>query len=325
MSGVLMKNLCEVKDIKYDLIPYNYESLLLNLSLYSHLLFCDISPEYSWIEVNWKGICDNNIHIEIYDHHKSQIDNIEKIFKKIKGINLDFRDYSIYDGHTCGCKVFLNNHKDIFGNKYWDAIISIISSYDTWTFDNNKYLKENEFAGFLNKQSIIDFYSYLLLLNMEQLENFMCINFFSPYINLQSYEAVPYTFKSLLNGFIKNGSLITKRNDIINREEIKKGYYGDDIVIFNGTHSANTGKIIEEIYGKVIVSVAIKINFSINKTIFSIRSYDENKFDASNFCKLFGGGGHPGASGFSLNLKDGFELFTDNRLIGAITDMIIWK
>jgi oligoribonuclease NrnB/cAMP/cGMP phosphodiesterase (DHH superfamily) len=327
MSGILMKNYCEAKDIEYDLIGYDYESLIIDLSLYSHLLFCDVSPEFSWVEKNWNDIYNNDIYIEIYDHHKSQSENNFKILKKYEeiGHTLKFDNYSIYDGYTCGCQIFLNNYKDIFKNKYWETIINIITSYDTWTFTENSYLKNNELIKSLDKESIINFYSYLLLFDIDDLEKLMNDRFFSAYIKLESYEIVPFSFKLILKEFITNGDLICKRNDVINKEEIKKGHYSNDIIIFNGTHSANTEKIIEEIYGKVIVSVGVKIDFSINKILFSLRSHDENKFNASNYCKIFGGGGHTGAAGFSLDLNHGFKLLKDDKIIGSITDMIIWK
>lgn len=92
-------------------------------------------------------------------------------------------------------------------------------------------------------------------------------------------------------------------------------YYGETgdharYAIHNGMgilHSQLGGKIVKHF--NVDFSIGYRIKRDI--VVFNVRSRDESKMNAKTFCKIYGGGGHPNASGFRLPLSNGLKLIAE--------------
>lgn len=92
-------------------------------------------------------------------------------------------------------------------------------------------------------------------------------------------------------------------NSFYSDEQLRKVNYA----IFNGMHFLRN-EISTILYEKHDVDMVIGWSVRGKEIIFSVRSPDPEKYSVKRFAEAYGGGGHPAAAAFSLQLEKGMEL-----------------
>jgi oligoribonuclease NrnB/cAMP/cGMP phosphodiesterase (DHH superfamily) len=270
-----------IKNIsKYsDIIDYNHgEDILKKLKLkkidlknYSHLIITDLSFSFEIMNFFYKKFKENLIWI---DHHKRITDELEKEFSKQKIKITGIRDFK----HAACFLVWKFFKKDA------PDFVKYVQDMDLWTFklENSKEFIAgiDTFKGPFTKKNI---------------------NFILKFIDVDYFN--------------KQKQKIIERGKIIQEHQIKhvkEQLFSGKIIDFFGNKAFVVNSIfIPGVFAEVIFkekkykSAEILIiwykDHNTNKFKFSLRRRENSKVDLSLIAKKLGGGGHPAASGFTLN------------------------
>ncbi|NCP72153.1 hypothetical protein GW835_02050 [archaeon] len=270
-----------IKNIsKYsDIIDYNHgEDILKKLKLkkidlknYSHLIITDLSFSFEIMNFFYKKFKENLIWI---DHHKRITDELEKEFSKQKIKITGIRDFK----HAACFLVWKFFKKDA------PDFVKYVQDMDLWTFklENSKEFIAglDTFKGPYTKKNI---------------------NFILKFIDIDYFN--------------KQKQKIIERGKIIQEHQIKhvkEQLFSGKIIDFFGKKAFVVNSIfIPGVFAEVIFkekkykSAEILIiwykDHNTNKFKFSLRRRENSKVDLSLIAKRLGGGGHPAASGFTLN------------------------
>jgi oligoribonuclease NrnB/cAMP/cGMP phosphodiesterase (DHH superfamily) len=270
-----------IKNIyKYsDIIDYDHgEDILkklklkkINLKNYSHLIITDLSFSFEIMNFFYKKFKENLIWI---DHHKRITDELEKEFFKQKIKITGIRDFK----HAACFLVWKFFKKDA------PDFVKYVQDMDLWTFklENSKEFIAglDTFKGPYTKKNI---------------------NFILKFIDIDYFN--------------KQKQKIIERGKIIQEHQIKhvkEQLFSGKIIDFFGNKAFVVNSIfIPGVFAEVIFkekkykSAEILIiwykDHNTNKFKFSLRRRENSKVDLSLIAKRLGGGGHPAASGFTLN------------------------
>jgi oligoribonuclease NrnB/cAMP/cGMP phosphodiesterase (DHH superfamily) len=270
-----------IKNIsKYsDIIDYNHgEDILKKLKLkkiylknYYHLIITDLSFSFEIMNFFYKKFKENLIWI---DHHKRITDELEKEFSKQKIKITGIRDFK----HAACFLVWKFFKKDA------PDFVKYVQDMDLWTFklENSKEFIAgiDTFKGPFTKKNI---------------------NFILKFIDVDYFN--------------KQKQKIIERGKIIQEHQIKhvkEQLFSGKIIDFFGNKAFVVNSIfIPGVFAEVIFkekkykSAEILIiwykDHNTNKFKFSLRRRENSKVDLSLIAKKLGGGGHPAASGFTLN------------------------
>lgn len=109
---------------------------------------------------------------------------------------------------------------------------------------------------------------------------------------------------SILNSFIKNPDNISIRRDkLMKTEDAPKVIYA----VYTGIYIL-ASELASEIYNKLGVDLTIDWRAKEDLIKFSVRSKNPAKISAKEFCKQYGGGGHPASASFALPTDAGLNL-----------------
>lgn len=292
MSAYLMEIMFKYQLDNGDakLYPYNYESeadWMTNPNI-NHYLFIDVTPDEKWYNDKCNSIGD--FEINIYDHHISKKDMVMSI--------ADDRVNYWFDEHQAGCELFFGFNKQLFRKNlsinYFNVIeecVRIFGRFDTWSFT-----KYNE-AG---KNIILAFQTYFETYN--------------------DYETFKKEFSSLnimsdIGDVIKYGELHIDKIKINNLMLIDNGKYSNELktLIYNGYPNYWLKEQANNVIGKPIdFYIGYRIDLKENKMSFSIRSETESVLPIA---KKFSGGGHNLAGGFRVDIKTGFQILGNPKIL----------
>lgn len=289
-------------DVYFDEIyPYNYEkdAQWMQDKDILDIYFVDVTPPIEWVENN------PNINIYIFDHHPV-VDN----FKKFSNCNV------YYNPNLSGCEICLDYFNSQVPDKIYQLSVyvkwlkyftGIIGDYDTWRFTE-------QYSG--HQKEVLAIHEYikeLLLGDYKEFEN--AIN---EVINFNRIELID-SIKDIGAAIVKikekqamynleHLMLVTK--PVVKTNEYDKTYFLE--FYFEGYPDYYLQKLIQRNYKDVDVRyTGFKVQLDKGIINFSTRSLSTNKLkehSAQALSQEHGGDGHLHAAGFSLPLKDGFEL-----------------
>ena len=290
-------------DIYFDEIyPYNYEKYTKWIQE-GHgifdIYFVDVTPPIEWVENN------PNIKIHIFDHHP-----VAESFKKFTNCNVH------YNPNLSGCEICLDFFHSQVPSKIYNLSVDtkwlkyftgIIGDYDTWRFTEqysghqkevlaiNEYIKELILGDYSEFESTIN---EVIIVNRIELIDYIR-DTGAAIIKIKEKRAM-HIYEHLM--------CVTK--PVVKTDEYDKTYFLE--FYFEGYPDYYLQKLIQRNYKDVDVRYTGFI-IQLDKGIinFSTRSLSTNKnseHSARALAQEYGGDGHLHAAGFSLLLKDGFEL-----------------
>jgi len=266
-SAFVAKLFLEEAGEHVELIPKRLDGKPLDVKNFKNknVLMVDIVCE------NFKEIKENCESLIILDHHKTNQD-------KLAGI-----DYAYFDMNKSGVGLTW----EYFFYKEMPLFLECIQDRDLWTWKNEK--SRNfcdglyELMDFTNQDFTIFYklYSKYLLDNTDK-------NEFKKYYELG--ETLNLVKIKNIHGIVKYNSVLYLAT--INNKEYK-------IYIYNVSHNiaSDIGNYVMEKLDCDFV-VLWRYNHVDELYNYSLRSVN-NKTDVSSICKIYGGGGHHNAAGFS--------------------------
>lgn len=298
-----------------DFYSYNYEKnpSFMEENIYNQYIFVDCCPEIEFIKKLQRY--NVNFLIKIFDHHVDRIDELKKYYHSIKenysNIIIDF----ITKGNdTCGSKLFYDYNFEKLENKIqfkvFTKIIKYIDYYDTWKWDK---LDENDSKNQKFKTNILSFNTYIQTLITH-------VNYFYALIDSTCTD-------ENLNSILDIGKLLmeVQKNNVINYLKNALFLKLSNTIIFEGIPNNFTYEIICKTYGLSENEYCMYIGYTINLDKqyikFSVRTRNSSNpvcNKAIDFAKMFGGGGHENATGFTVS----FENYNE---IGTIIEKVISK
>lgn len=298
-----------------DFYSYNYEKnpSFMEENIYNQYIFVDCCPEIEFIKKLQRY--NVNFLIKIFDHHVDRIDELKKYYHSIKenysNIIIDF----ITKGNdTCGSKLFYDYNFEKLENKIqfkvFTKIIKYIDYYDTWKWDK---LDKNDSKNQMFKTNILSFNTYIQTLITN-------VNYFYALIDSTCTD-------EKLNSILDVGKLLmeVQKNNVINYLKNALFLKLSNTIIFEGIPNNFTYEIICKTYGLSENEYCMYIGYTINLDKqyikFSARTRNsENPIcnKAIDIAKMFGGGGHEDAAGFTVS----FENYNE---IGTIIEKVISK
>lgn len=304
-----------------DFFQYNYEKnpSFMEENIYNQYIFVDCCPEIEFIEKLQKY--NVNFLIKIFDHHVDRIAELKKYYHSIKenypNIIIDF----ITKGSdTCGSKLFYDYNFEKLENKkiqlkVFSRLLNYVDYYDTWKWD--KLDKNNRYIMF--KRNILAFNAYIQTLITN-------VNYFYVLID-STCTGTDTDTNEKLNSILDFGKLLldVQKNNVINYLKNALFLKSSNTIIFEGVPNNFTYEIIRKTYGLSKNSYCMYIGYTINLdkqyVKFSVRSANTENTNcnkAIDIAKMFGGGGHEDAAGFTVP----FENYNE---IGTIIENVISK
>lgn len=298
-----------------DFYSYNYEKnpSFMEENIYNQYIFVDCCPEIEFIKKLQRY--NVNFLIKIFDHHVDRIDELKKYYHSIKenysNIIIDF----ITKGNdTCGSKLFYDYNFEKLENKIqfkvFTKIIKYIDYYDTWKWDK---LDKNDSKNQMFKTNILSFNTYIQTLITH-------VNYFYALIDSTCTD-------EKLNSILDIGKLLmeVQKNNVINYLKNALFLKLSNTIIFEGIPNNFTYEIICKTYGLSENEYCMYIGYTINLDKqyikFSVRTRNSSNpvcNKAIDIAKMFGGGGHEDAAGFTVS----FENYNE---IGTIIEKVISK
>ena len=259
----------------------SYKELVDKMSLaeYSNLYVLDFSIPIETI----KEIQKNNerIHITILDHHKTAFENY---FGRSPDPGEKYIGYVenalVYlDMNESGASLAYRHFVDPLGEWNLPLFIRYVRDYDLWKFEL-EYTKE---LNAVFKEEVVNIATASIFLD-----------------DLQK----PDVFVST----VKKGVEILKNNEIVvsqlaaAKQSIDIGGYFVYVAVV--PHKKYVSRVAESIIEENAFGVAALIDVENNSIEWSLRSRSE--FDVSEVARLFNGGGHKNAAGFTTPLSEDF-------------------
>lgn len=296
MSGYLLNQVYD-NTIMYG---YNYqpEADWMNIN-HDTYIFGDITPPIEWLQKKLDVLKSGKVSIVIYDHHKNRIDQI----KEFISTNSLFSSITIYENNyenESACRVvYRNNLVKLKGNV--SDLIYIISNYDTWYFTKLDDIGEqNRIINVMNYINTVESYEGFNLLMM----------------NLND---------KTIDEYAKYGIAIGKKIERDNLSALKHAkefkINGYPFVLYQGIPNYQLQKQLEKYYNltdkSYICYIGYNVNAKDNTVKFSARTknvWDDN-ISALDIAEMYGGGGHKDAAGFTVSLKQGFDIIENIKEI----------
>lgn len=266
------------KDITTIVMDYNSKFDLNDIKKDDEVYIVDyhISPEL------FRELQSKCLEVVWIDHHISAIDEYNNYFKKLR-LNLN---EEILGSWQIGDSATMLVYEYFYGNTNIPKWVNLVDAWDTWKTDT-EYYKEAE------------------LLNLACQNN----------LSIDLIEEID-TNKKLMSNLINVGKYFKEYRDQWSESFANKYGFETSIEDLDGTISSiyvlSLGNANSKYFGNKIdkYDYCITQGFDGEKWNISVYSNKPNK-DCSKFAKIFGGGGHVGASGFTY---EGYEpLFTKNK------------
>lgn len=276
MSGYLLQKYFDNQKISYDIVGYNYEKdadWMHVKQMYSEYWFVDVTPTKEWFE----KICQTNIKVNIFDHHKNRYEILYPISVANKNTNIEYR----FASSISGCEIFANYCFQDFVEKIY-RLINIVSLYDTWKFVEN--------SGVFTKEEILNVVTCL--------QQYTNLDDFSNKIDSSTLKELNHEGSGLVKKIISDNEEIIKNGTII---KINDNY----CFIYIGYPNYWLTNKLFDINFDIDFTMGIIFNLRKNTSKISLRS--QNDFDVTKLAKQYGGDGHKNAAGFSLNFNDSLE------------------
>lgn len=291
---------------------------------------------------NLLDVCKTARTVTFIDHHQSSLDVINNHKKELQ--NIENLTYFVAVG-ICGSALAycyfniptedLKNIRTTIENEYYH-IDAKSSGFSKVTVTGTKYGKrEDKKDNFKTPFMVKDFTLPLWLAHVDDYDCWKQLNNATDAFVLgtdvedtrmiiendyENYEFNPFwerldSLESCLE-YITNGRLIAKYINARYSRELKYTFEWE----FNGTkficknapgNSWNFGRLLTQ-YDAAIL---FKYDGSVGKWTYSVYAHDKSEFNCTEFCKMFGGGGHFHASGFSTTTP----IFTDPNLLEKLS------
>lgn len=226
-----------------------------------------------------KQIADKAKKLLFIDHHKT-------IINDINNLNLKYPHKIVYDVNECGASLVW---KYFFKNKKKPLFLKYIRDNDLgiWEFKNTFNLISSIEVNYPRNPDIKTLKKWddlLIEKNIKKLiEKGRIYNEYKKYIINNT--------KPIFKYFPSN-KFVNKKNSIIN----KKGKYKVAVVMYGCPDISIVGKTIME---KTNVDFCLIWRYNIKNKLYTI-SLRSTYIDVGEIAKIFGGGGHKLAAGFSL-------------------------
>jgi len=253
-------------DIKPKLIPKSLDGkpLIIEDIKNKNILMVDIVCE------NYEDIYKNCNSLIILDHHKT---NKDKLYGK---------NYAYFDMNKSGVGMAW----EYFYNTEMPLFLECIQDRDLWTWKNEK---SRNFCDGLYESMDFSNYDFPIFNNLYSSNKNKT--------NTKEFEKY-YDLGEILNTVkVKNIHGIVKYNSVLYKATINNKQY--NIYIYNVSHNiaSDLGNYVMEKLDCDFV-VLWRYNHNDESYNYSLRS-SNNKTDVSDICKIYGGGGHHNAAGFS--------------------------
>lgn len=283
----LSKNFKNIKACS-DIVDYEHKEDIfkilskkkINLKDYSHLIITDLTFSFEIMHSFYKVFKNNLIWI---DHHKRACEDIEKKFSDLKIKINGLRDPN-YSASYLVWKFFKKQKAPEF--------VEIVQQVDLWSFKTPGYREYvagiNDFKGPFKRENI----KYIL--------------------NKMDFE----TFNKDKQEIINKGKIIIEIQNKNIKEQLFSGkiitFFGKKAFIINSLYIASVFAEVffnqsDKKYKDVEILIIWYKEYNSDKFKFSLRRKKDSKVDLSKIAQEFQGGGHPAASGFTLNSLADFK------------------
>ncbi len=285
-SGALVRYLIEHNLTKQDFAPevearpIGYEDIF---------PFDELAADDTVILVDFSLPYDDMVKLEKsvkrliwIDHHKSSIEELE-------GLNYE----GVRSTDKAACQLVLDYFaKPEVASKHW-TFVEWLGLYDSWKWEQHP-----------DAQNIFAFQYGMRINHTDPADNF-------PFWNV--------LFKAALNDEATSRLFITRttetgKNIIKYQKQFDKDYikhYGFETAFEDySTFAVNRDRGGLQSFGELINKYDICLTYVYNGSKYVVSLYS-SKIDVSVAAKIYGGGGHPGASGFE---KDWMEVTEDNAI-----------
>lgn len=290
---IVLSNYIGIDNVEVSFVDYNnieevvMESLK-NHSAYSKILITDISvkEDETINSISKIHILDNQ-KIQILDHHKTALD--------LNKYPWAYVSVMLNDRLTCGAELVLNYCKEYYMG---DSIKQAYSSSDTLS----KMVTIEEFVELVRRYDTWDWYNVHNDNNAKELNDLFYILGVDEFKDIFANKAFGHERFELFS--LSEKVLLEQR-----QKEIKEYIEKVDNRIFDANiHGHFAGIVFAENFISEVGNKLGELNpqydfilvINMSSCKMSFRTI-KDEIDVSEIAKLFGGGGHPKASGASLN------------------------
>lgn len=224
------------------------------------------------------------------DHHKSALEYNSKYNRQVKGIQaigLSATALVYLWFYAPRELLYLSNEKiEEWLDKNAPRWVNLVDAWDVWK-TNSKYYNDSKFLDLAA----------------------------SPQLSLELIEQL--NDETFLNSIIKKGKVYDEYLRMSDKCFIEE--YGFEIpVMINSTNYKgfviNKGNCSSLAFGDKLKEYDLCISFISNGDVVTVSIYsDKDYIDCSKICKSKGGGGHKGAAGYTIQLKD-FNSFNKDEV-----------